>query len=121
MVGGLRSHGPDARVVLHPDAVSYRVEPDGTRVYDKGHRYKPLEDSERVYARRKPVDADERGAVRFAGNWYYPLEVLPEEARVLPWTRPDEEAIGHQLGCLCFMCRTVPRVRAKKRARVRHG
>ena len=102
--------------------MTYTVEPDGTRVYAKGHRYRPLEDSERVYARRKPVDAEERGAVRFAGNWYYPLQVLPEEARpALPWTRPDEEAIGHQLGCLCFMCRTVPRVRAKKRARVRHG
>jgi hypothetical protein len=102
--------------------VTYTVEPDGTRVYAKGHRYRPLSDSERVYARRKPVDAEERGAVRFAGNWYYPLEVLPEEARPsLPWTRPDEEAIGHQLGCLCFMCRTVPRVRHKKRARVRHG
>lgn len=99
----------------------YRVEPDGTRVYAKGHRYRPKPDSERVYARRKPVDADERGAVRFAGNWYYPLEVLPEEARVLPWTRPDEEAAGHQLGCGCFMCRTVPRVRRLKRARVRHG
>jgi hypothetical protein len=99
----------------------YRTEPDGTRVYAKGWRYRPLEDSERVYARRKPVDADERGAVRFAGNWYYPLEVLPEEARVLPWTRPDEEAATHPLGCMCLMCRTVPRVRRLKRARVRHG
>jgi hypothetical protein len=102
--------------------VTYRVEPDGTRVYPKGWRYKPLSDDERVYARRKPVDAEERGAVRFSGNWWYPLEVLPEEARALPWTRPDEEAIGHQLGCLCFMCRTVPRVTRKKRERVlKHG
>ena len=99
--------------------VTYRTEPDGTRVYAKGWRYKPLSDDERVYARRKPVDAEERGAVRFAGNWYYPLLTLPEADRKLPWTRPDEEAIAHQLGCLCFMCRTVPRVKRKKRARVR--
>lgn len=101
--------------------MGYRTEPDGTRVYDKGHRYKPLADHERKYRRLKPADAEERGALRFAGNWYYPLELLPEDARVTPWTRPDEEAIGHKLGCLCFMCRTVPRVRKKKRARVLRG
>jgi hypothetical protein len=102
--------------------VTYTVEPDGTRVYAKGHRYRPLSDAERVYARRKPADAVEAGAVRFAGNWYYPLPVLPDEQRpALPWTRPDEEAIGHQLGCLCLMCRTVERVRKKKRVRVRRG
>ena len=102
-------------------AVTYRVEPDGTRVYAKGWRYKPLSDDERVYARRKPADAEERGAVRFAGNWYYPIPVLPDADRRIPWTRPDEEAATHQFGCLCFMCRTVPRVRRLKRARVRHG
>lgn len=101
--------------------MGYRTEPDGTRVYDHGHRYKPLADHERVYRRLKPADAEERGAIRFAGNWYYPLELLPEDARVAPWTRPDEEAIGHKLGCLCFMCRTVPRVRKKKRARLLRG
>jgi hypothetical protein len=101
--------------------VTYRVEPDGTRVYAKGHRYRPLTDDERVYARRKPSDAEERGAVRFAGNWYYPLLTLPEEERTFPWTRPDEEAIGHQLGCLCLMCTTVPRVKRKKRARLLRG
>lgn len=101
--------------------MSYRTEPDGTRVYDHGHRYKPLADHERTYRRLKPADAEERGAIRFAGNWYYPLELLPEDARVAPWTRPDEEAIGHKLGCLCFMCRTVPRVRKKKRARLLRG
>lgn len=99
--------------------MTYRVEPDGTRVYAKGWRYKPLSDDERVYARRKPVDAAERGAVRFAGNWYYPLDVLPDEERALPWTRPDEEAASHSFGCMCFMCRTVPRVRRLKRERVR--
>ena len=97
--------------------MTYRTEPDGTRVYAKGHRYLPLEDSERKYRRLKPEDAAERGAQPFHGNWYYPLEVLAEEARTFPWTRPDAEAIAHQLGCLCHMCRNVPRVRKKKRER----
>jgi len=98
--------------------MTYRVEPDGTRVYPKGWRYKPLEDSERIYGRRKPADAVERGAVRFAGNWYYPIELLPDEARVHPWTRDDAEAIEHRFGCLCHPCRTVPRVKRLKRAHV---
>lgn len=101
--------------------MTYRVEPDGTRVYAKGHRYRPLSDEERVYARRKPADAEERGAERWRGNWYYPLDVLPDEERSLPWTRPDEEAASHEFGCRCFMCRTVPRVRRLKRARVKGG
>lgn len=101
--------------------MGYRTEPDGTRVYDKGKRYKPLADDERKYGRRKPADAEERGAVRFAGNWYYPLDTLDDALRELPWTRPDEEAVGHQVGCGCLMCRTVPRVRRLKRERLRHG
>lgn len=101
--------------------MTYRTEPDGTRVYAKGHRYRPLSDEERVYARRKPADAESRGAVRFAGNWYYPLEVLPDEQRAMPWSRPDEEAAGHHFGCQCYMCRTVPRVRRLKRERIRRG
>ena len=98
--------------------MGYLTEPDGTRVYEKGHRYKPLELDERKYRKLKPDDAAERGALPFHGNWYYPLEVLPEEARTFPWTRPDSDAIAHQLGCLCHMCRTVPRVKIKKRERV---
>ena len=98
--------------------MTYRTEPDGTRVYAKGHRYKPLELSERKYRRLKPDDAEQRGALPFHGNWYYPLEVLPEAERTFPWTRPDEEAIAHRLGCLCHMCRNVLRVMRKKRERV---
>lgn len=98
--------------------MGYRTEPDGTRVYDKGKRYKPLSDDERKYGRRKPADAEERGAVRFAGNWYYPLDTLPDERRSFPWTRPDEEGGLHELGCLCHMCLHSPRVRRLKRKRL---
>jgi len=98
--------------------MGYRTEPDGTRVYDHGKRYKPLSDAERKYRRRKPADAEERGAVRFAGKWYYPLPVLADAQRVLPWTRPDEEGATHPLGCLCKMCKHVPRVRRLKRKRL---
>lgn len=102
--------------------MGYRTEPDGTRVYAHGHRYKPLADDERKYGRRKPADAEERGAVRFAGNWYLPLDLLDEPVRTFPWTRPDEEAAEHELGCLCYMCRSVPRVKRLKRRRLlRHG
>lgn len=97
--------------------MGYLTEPDGTRVYAKGWRYKPLEPSERKYRKLKPDDAEQAGALPFHGLWYYPLDVLPEETRTFPWTRPDEEAIAHQLGCLCHMCRNVPRVMRKKRER----
>lgn len=108
---------PTALVVLGC-VVTYSTESDGTRVYAKGHRYKPLQGSERKYRKLKPADAEARKAEPFHGLWYYPLEVLPEEARTFPWTRPDEEAIAHPLGCLCHMCRNVPRVKLKKRERV---
>lgn len=95
--------------------MSYRTEPDGTRVYSHGLRYRPVPDEERKYRRRKP---DHPEAVRFRANWFLPLPVLPEDERTFPWTRPDEEAIDHALGCLCFMCRTVDRVKRKKRDRL---
>lgn len=103
--------------------MGYVEEPDGTRVYDHGKRYKPLALHERKYRVLKPVDADERGATRFAGKWWYPLDVLPDAERALPWTRPDEEGGMHQLGCLCYMCRNSPRVRKLKRKRLglKHG
>lgn len=103
--------------------MGYRTEADGTRIYEHGKRYKPLADHERKYGRRKPADAEERGAVRFAGDWYYPLDVLDDQARRLPWTRPDEEGATHPVGCLCRMCQHVPRVRRLKRKRLglRHG
>lgn len=98
--------------------MTYRTEPDGTRVYEKGHRYKPLADHERKYRRLKPADAEARGAERFAGKWWYPLELLPEGQRTFPWTRDDAEFAAHELGCLCQPCRTNPNVRRMKRYRV---
>ena len=98
--------------------MTYRTEADGTRVYAKGHRYKPLELGKRKYRKLKPDDAEQRGAQTFHGEWYYPLEVLPEAARTFPWTRPDADAIAHGLGCLCYMCRNVSRVMRKKRQRI---
>lgn len=94
---------------------------DGTRVYDHGKRYKPLSDEERVLRRRKPADAEERGAVRWRGDWLYPLPLQDEELRKMPFTRPDTEAVMHQLGCLCVQCRTVPWVRKTRKQRFRDG
>jgi hypothetical protein len=101
--------------------VTYTTEPDGTRVYAKGWRYKPLELHERKYRVLKPADAEERGAERFAGKWWYPLDLVPDEARAWPWTRDDAEAVEHELGCLCHVCRTVDRVKRLKRERLFRG
>ena len=99
--------------------MAYTEEPDGTRVYSNGFRYKPVAASERKIRKLKPDDAEERGVQRWRGVWLDPLPLLPEEERQVPWTRPDSEAIdSHELGCACLMCKTVPRVREKKRERL---
>lgn len=82
-----------------------RVEEDGTRVYAEGHRYTPVPPSQRKYAVRRPQDPR---AVRWGGQWLLPLELLPEDARALPETRPDSEAYDHMskpLGHTCEVCR----------------
>lgn len=61
-----------------------QTRPDGTRWYRCGHGYRPVPPEARKYAVRKP---DDPRAVRFGGNWYLPLELLPEEQRVMPVTR----------------------------------
>lgn len=91
--------------------MGYRIEPDGTRVYDKGYRYQP-----KTGKKYRKVQPDE---TRFHGVFYGPLDVLPMSARTMPWTRPDEEAVGHPLGCICRMCKTVPRVRRLRQKRFR--
>lgn len=79
-----------------------RVEPDGTRVYTNGRRYRPKPPEERVYGVRKP---DDPRAVRFHGKWFLPLELLDDEQRVMPETRPDEQTLEHKPWCRCQVCR----------------
>lgn len=82
-----------------------RVEPDGTRVYSNHTRYRPLPDDERINQRRKP---DDPRAVRFRGDWFLPLELVPEYERMWPETRPDTEAAEHMTAkrkCSCRVCR----------------
>lgn len=78
-----------------------KVLPDGTHWYKDGHGYKPKPEAERKYAKRKP---DDPRAVRYRSDWYLPLDVLPDEARVMPETRPDEETLEHRAWCRCTVC-----------------
>lgn len=78
--------------------------PDGTRVYSNYTRYKPKTKAERVNGDRRPADPR---AVRFHTQWFVPLDLAPDEQRVLPETRPDEEAYDHMtsnLLCRCDVC-----------------
>lgn len=61
-----------------------RILEDGTRVYSNGTRYKPLPRSERKRNVNKP---DDPRAFRWYGRWHMPLELLPDEERVMPGTR----------------------------------
>ena len=92
--------------------MGYRLEPDGTRVYDHGKRYKPLALEDRKYRKFPP------GTKWFGGKPFGPLQLLPDDQRPeIPFTRPDSDGIAHELGCGCSLCKT-PRVRQKKRERL---
>jgi hypothetical protein len=78
-----------------------RVEPDGTRVYADYHRYKPVPVEKRKTKIRKPDNPD---AILWNGNWYLPLDVLPEDQRVMPETRPDSLTLEHGARCRCEVC-----------------
>jgi hypothetical protein len=91
--------------------VGYVEEPDGTRVYDHGKRYKPLALHERKY-RKFPA-----GTIWHGGKPFGPLSLLPDSERLFPATRSDDEAAKHQLGCRCVSC-SVPRVQKLKRKRI---
>lgn len=66
--------------------MSYVELEDGTRVYDKGLKYKPKPAGERKNKVRRP---DDPRYVRFRAQWLLPLEyrVVPLEQRALPETR----------------------------------
>lgn len=59
---------------------------DGTRVYANYHRYRPLPSDQRKNGVNKP---DDPRAVRFHTKWFLPLDVLPDEQRDMPVTKPD--------------------------------
>lgn len=69
---------------------------DGTRVYSNYTKYVPVPDAERKYRRRKPDDPRAR---RWGGEWLLPLELTPDDQRVMPKTRPFTDAwIDHRRG-----------------------
>lgn len=92
--------------------MGYREEPDGTRVYDHGKRYRPLALEDRKY-RKFP-----KGTQWHGGKPFGPLPLLPMDEREMPGTVPDEDAAQHTIGCLCPYCK-VERVRRMKRRRYR--
>lgn len=82
-----------------------RVEPDGTRVYENYVRYKPVGDEARKYRKHKP---DDPRAVRWGNEWFLPLDLLVEDQRQLPETRPDTVAYSHMekpRRCRCHVCK----------------
>ena len=79
-----------------------RTLPDGTRWYANGHYYKPLAPEQRKYGVNKPDDPD---AVRFNGRWFLPLQLLDDEQRVMPETRPDHVTLEHKALCKCDVCK----------------
>jgi len=77
---------------------------DGTRIYSNYARYTPMPDDQRTNQIRKP---DVPGAVRFHALWFLPLDLLPDELRLMPDTRPDTDAYDHMgkpRKCRCVPC-----------------
>lgn len=84
----------------------YWVDDEGYRRYyvRPSVKYKPktTRGPYKEYEKKKPADPD---AVYLNGVWYLPLKVQPDEARVMPETRPDSQGKGHALKCRCHVCR----------------
>jgi hypothetical protein len=94
-----------------------KVLEDGTRVYSNGTRYKPLSQEQRKYGVRKPDDPE---AQRYHGQWFLPLDLLPDEVRYKMETRPDTDAYDHMSKprpCKCDVCRRPEAQRWKDRWR----
>ena len=84
--------------MTHRDVI---VLPDGRHLYEDGHLYTPMAERDRTYRVRKPADPR---AVRFNGEWLLPLDLLPDEERVMPATRPDSDTLDHRARCACEVC-----------------
>lgn len=98
-----------------------RTTEDGTRIYADYHRYTPKPLEERKYRINKP---DDPRAVRFHGQWFLPLELLPDERREMPPTREDSEAYDHMsisVLCNCDVCRRPAAERWRRKWRVDQG
>ena len=81
------------------------VLPDGTRVYSNRTKYTPVPAEQRKKISRKP---DDPRAVRWKGDWLLPLDLLGDDQRQFPETRPDTEAYDHMAKthrCRCVVCR----------------
>lgn len=86
-----------------------KVLEDGTRVYSNYTRYRPRE--QRAYEIRKPEDPR---AVRWFGEWLLPLDLLADEQREVPETRPDTDAYDHMTKPRKCRCRVCKRPEARK-------
>jgi hypothetical protein len=99
-----------------------RVLEDGTHWYACGHGYKPVAEEDRKYGHNKP---DDPRAVRFYGTWFLPLDLLPEEDRVMPQTRPDDATLDHRALCRCLVCQRPQAAvlwrHAMRKGRIRPG
>jgi hypothetical protein len=98
------------------------VLPDGTRVYKGGARYKPKPAEDRLIGVNKPDHPD---AVRFHTRWFLPLDVLEDERREMPETRPDSLAYDHMnkrgMACTCEVCSRPEAGRWQRKWRRDHG
>jgi hypothetical protein len=92
-----------------------RVEADGTRVYANYHRYKPKGETKRNV--RKPDNPD---AIRWKSDWLLPLPLIGDNSRVMPDTRPDDQALEHRAWCRCEVC-ARPAARALRRRWLLYG
>lgn len=98
-----------------------RVEEDGTRVYANYLRYKPVPLEDRKIGVNKP---DDPRAQRFYGRWFLPLPLVPDEARIVPETRPDTDAYDHALitvNCRCRVCMRPQAQRWRNKLRKEQG
>lgn len=86
--------------------VDVTTSPTGIRTYTYSSgdvsRYMLVAPQDRTYS--GPRYRGEAGAY-VGSRWYPAIAVLDDADRVLPETRPDEEAFDHPYGCRCQVCR----------------